>query len=130
MMGIKRFILFFSFFALAVFGIMKGLATWFEENIRLSPNLIPLFIFLYFLTIIVYFLSIWGMKKGAEYSVYSILGGIVIKMVISLSFIFYLFLKSAENQKVLALNFFSIYFLFTLFEVIVMLRNLRHQNKK
>lgn len=130
MMGIQRFIIFFSFFALVVFGIIKGLASWFEETIRLSQNFIPVFIFLYLLTIIVYFLGLWGMKKGAEYSVYSILGGIVIKMVISLSFIFYLFLKFPENQKVLALNFFSIYFLFTLFEVTVMLRNLRDQNKK
>lgn len=130
MMGIQRFIILFSFFALAVFGIIKGLTFLFEGTIRLSQNFIPVFIFLYLLTIIVYFLGLWGMKKGAEYSVYSLLGGIVIKMVISLSFIFYLFLKFPENQKVLALNFFSIYFLFTLFEVTVMLRNLRDQNKK
>lgn len=130
MTGLLRFIISFSFFALAVFFCIKGLASWFEGAIRLSPNFIPIFIFLYLLTISVYFLGLWGMKKGAEYSVYSILGGIVIKMVISLSIIFYLFLKSPENQKVLALNFFSIYFLFTLFEVTVMLRNLRDQNKK
>lgn len=129
-MGIQRFVLMFSFFALAVFGIIKVLASWFEGTIHLSSNFIPIFIFLYLLTIIVYFLGLWGMKKGAEYSVYSLLGGIVIKMVISLSFIFYLFLKFPENQKVLALNFFSIYLLFTLFEVTVMLRNLRDQNKK
>lgn len=129
-MGILRFIGFFSVFALAVFGVMKGLAPWFGDTVRLSSNFIPIFIFLYLLTIIVYFLGLWGMKKGAEYSVYSILGGIVIKMIISLSFIFYLFLKFPENQKVLALNFFSIYLLFTLFEVTVMLRNLRDQNKK
>lgn len=129
-MGLVRFVGFFSVFALVVFGAMKSLTFWFGETLRLSPNFIPIFIFLYLLTIIVYFLGLWGMKKGAEYSVYSILGGIVIKMIIALSFIFYLFIKSPENQKVLALNFFSIYLLFTLFEVMVMLRNLRDQNKK
>jgi hypothetical protein len=130
MMGLLRFVFYFSLFALAVLGIALGLASLFEEKILLSPNFIPIFIFLYFLTIIVYFLALWGMKKGAEYSVYSVLGGIVIKMILSLSLIFYLFLKSPENQKVLALNFFSMYFLFTLFEVTVLLCNLRDQNKK
>lgn len=130
MTGLLRFIIYFSFFALAVFSSINGLATWFDGTIQLSPNFNLIFVFLYLLTIVIYFLGLWGMRKCAEYSVYSILGGIVIKMVISLSFIFYLFLKSPENQKVLALNFFSLYFLFTLFEVTVMLRNLRDQNKK
>jgi hypothetical protein len=130
MMGLFRFVLYFSLFALAVLGITLGLAFLFGDIIRLSPNFIPIFVFLYFLTIIIYFLALWGMKKGAGYSVYSILGGIVIKMIFSLSLIFYLFLKSPENQKVLALNFFSLYFLFTLFEVSVLLCNLRDQNKK
>jgi len=130
MMGLYRFVLYFSLFALGVLGITQGLAFLLSDIILLSPNFIPIFIFLYFLTIIIYFLALWGMRKGAEYSVYSILGGIVIKMIFSLSLIFYLFLKSPENQKVLALNFFSMYFLFTLFEVTILLRNLRDQNKK
>ncbi len=130
MIGLLRFTFYFSLFSLAVFGIAQGLVVLFPGFVSLSPNFLPIFFFLYFLTIIIYFLGLWGMKKGAEYSVYSILGGIVIKMIVSLSLIFYLFLKSPENQKVLALNFFSLYFLFTLFEVTVMLRNLRDQNKK
>lgn len=130
MMGLFRFVFYFSLFALAILGITQGLAFLLGDIIVLSPNFIPIFIFLYFLTIIIYFLALWGMRKGAEYSVYSILGGIVIKMIFSLSLIFYLFMKSPENQKVLALNFFSMYFLFTLFEVTILLRNLRDQNKK
>jgi hypothetical protein len=129
-MSLLRFTFYFSLFSLAIFGLAQGLAFLFEGVVRLSPNFIPIFFFLYFLTIIVYFLGLWGMKRGAEYSVYSLLGGIVIKMIVSLSLVFYLFMKSPENKKVLALNFFSLYFLFTLFEVTVMLRNLRDQNKK
>src|SRR5690554_2234304 len=119
MIGLLRFTFYFSLFSFAVFGIAKGLAVWFAGFFVLSPNFIPIFFFLYFLTIIIYFLGLWGMKKGAEYSVYSILGGIVIKMIVALSIVLYLFVKSPENQKVLALNFFSLYFLFTLFEVTV-----------
>lgn len=129
-MGLPRFTAYFTIVALIVFGLAQVLAYWFAPFVLLSPNFFSIFVFLYFLTIIVYFLSLWGMRKGPEYSIYSILGGIVIKMLMSLSLILYLFVKSPENQKVLALNFFSLYFLFTVFEVTVMLCNLRDQNKK
>lgn len=129
-MGIVRFVFFFSLFALLVFTVGKVLASLFEGIEILSPSFTVLVVFLYFITLIVYFLSVFGLRLGDEYSVFSLLGGIVIKMLFSLSFIFYLFLKTSENHKVLALNFFSIYFLFTLFEVTVILRNLRDQNKK
>src|SRR5690554_7154724 len=81
------------------------------------------------LTAIVYVLSIFGLKKGPEYGVYAILGGIVIKLLFALSLFLAIVVKSAENQLVLGLNFFSLYLLFTAFEVIVLLRKLRHQNK-
>ena len=69
------------------------------------------------------------MKKGPEFGVYAILGGIVIKLLFALSLFLVIVVKSSENQLVLGLNFFSIYLLFTAFEVTVLLRKLRHQNK-
>ena len=130
MIGITRFVLYFTAFASLVFGIAKGVEYIYMDKLILSVNFIPVFIFLYVLTIIVYFLGVWGMRIGPENSIFSILGGVVIKMVLSLSFVFYLFLKFPENQKVLVVNFFLLYFLFTVFEVTVMLCNLRDQNKK
>lgn len=79
MIGIGRFVLFFTGFSLLVFGMAMGLSSLFKDTVILSPNFIPIFIFLFFLTIIVYFLGLWGMKKGAEYSVYSILGGSLLR---------------------------------------------------
>lgn len=130
MMSLSRFIIYFTLYSLLVFSIAFGFSVLWNERLILSPNFILVFVFLYSLTIIIYFLGLWGVKKGAEYSIFSLLGGVVIKMIISLSLVLYLFMNYPENQKVLALNFFSLYLLFTLFEVTVMLRNLRHQNKK
>lgn len=129
-MSIFRFILYFSGFASLVLGLALGLDGLLAGRGLLSPGFPVVFIFLFFLTLIVYILSFFGLNLGPEYGVIALLGGIVIKMVAALSMIFYLFIKWPDNQKVLALNFFSLYLLFTTFEVTVILRNLRDQNKK
>ena len=130
MVSIGRFVIYFSIYALIIFGLAFGMSLLWSNTMILSANFIPLFIFLFSLTIIVYFLGLMGIKEGSEFSVFTLLGGIVIKMVMSMSLILYMFIKFPDNQRVLALNFFSLYLLFSLFEVTVMLRNLRHQNKK
>lgn len=69
------------------------------------------------------------MKSSAEYGVYAVLGGIVMKMLFCLMLIVVLILKYPETKLVTAFNFFSLYLLFTIFEVICLLRNLRDQKK-
>src|SRR5699024_9571623 len=102
---------------------------WLPHTQVLSPNFTLLIGFLFVLTLIAFMLSYFGLKKNAEMGVFALLGGSVLKMIFALVFVFLLFRKSSENQFVLVLNFFSIYFLFTIFEVIVLLRILRDQNK-
>jgi len=127
-MNILKFFIAFSIFA--------GLTVLFPYVIEyyfpvsfLSEQFLLIAFYLFFLTIIVYIISYVGIKKGGQNSVLSILGGLIVKMIFGLAMILLLFLKTTENQKVLAGNFFYIYFLFSLFEVICLLRNLRDQNK-
>lgn len=127
-MSIARFILFFFIFSVFIFGLPYGLSYIIGEDL-VSEHYVPLFIFLFVLTTIVYVLSFFGMKKSGQTSVLALLGGLTLKMIFSLAMVLMLLLKDADNQKVLAGNFFYIYFLFTLFEVICLLRNLRDQNK-
>lgn len=128
-MSIPGFFIRFTAFSGLIGGIAWGLQFIFSPVEILSPNFWLMLIYLYFLTSIVYLLSIFGLKKGPEYGVYAILGGIVIKLLFALSLFLAIVVKSSENQLVLGLNFFSLYLLFTAFEVIVLLRKLRHQNK-
>lgn len=128
-MTIAGFFIRFTLFAALVAGLAWGVQHLVLPLVILSPNFTLLLVYLYFLTTIVYLLSIFGMKKGPEFGVYAILGGIVIKLLFALSLFLVIVVKSSENQLVLGLNFFSIYLLFTAFEVTVLLRKLRHQNK-
>lgn len=119
-----HFLIYAFFLALLVWIFVQNT----DSTIWLSEYFEVLFIFQFFLTIIVYSLSIFGIQKGGEYAVFTILGGVVIKLLLSLSLFLVVYLKGSDNQIVLGLNFFSIYLLLTCFEVIYLLRNLRHQN--
>jgi len=122
----------FSFLFLIYSLVVVGLPLLFEGQVSfplVSTFYIPLSLFLFCLTLIVYILSYLGIKKGGQTSVISLLGGLTMKMIFSLSLMLVLILKTADNQKVLAGNFFYLYFLFTVFEVTCLLRNLRDQNK-
>lgn len=122
------FIVAFTGYAIVIAGGALALQDWLQPTAVLSPNFWLLLGFLYFLTLIVYVLSVLGIKRGGEAGVLSILGGIIIKFLLAASLFLVILLKSNENQLVLGLNFFSIYLLFTVFEVIFLLRILRHQN--
>lgn len=96
----------------------------------LSEHYLLLCIFLYFVTVVAYSISSLGISANPEFGVYGILGGMTIKMIVSLSFfIFILYRFPVENRMAFGLNFFCIYFLMSLFEVIVLLRNLRRKIK-
>lgn|SRR5690606_1380192 len=127
-MSISKFILYFFLFSVCVFAIPYGVQKIVAADV-ISEYYVPLFLFLFVLTTIVYVMSFLGIKKGGQTSVLALLGGLTLKMIFSLAMVLVLLLKSTDNQKVLAGNFFYIYFLFTLFEVICLLRNLRDQNK-
>jgi hypothetical protein len=127
-MSIPRFTMLFFLYSLVVVAIPPGLEGRVSFPV-VSDHYPLLSFFLFFLTLIVYVLSYLGIKKGGQISVLSLLGGLTMKMIFSLSLMLVLILKTADNQKVLAGNFFYLYFLFTVFEVTCLLRNLRDQNK-
>lgn len=111
--------------AAAALGLERALA----PGEILSPHFWALFIALFLLTLVAYVVSDLGIRRGGEVSIYSIMGGIFIKMMLSLVLITVLIMKFPDNKLITAINFFSIYLLFTVFEVTCLLRNLRDQKK-
>ena len=76
-----------------------------------------------------YVLSDFGIRKGGELSIFGLLGGLFVKLLACLALVAVLIIKYPENKMLTAFNFFSLYFLFTAFEVTCLLRNLRDQNE-
>jgi hypothetical protein len=82
------------------------------------------------ITLIIYILSIIGIKKGGDHQAFILLGGIVIRLLASMALVLIYIVNIKVNSILFILNFFSIYLLFTVFEIYCLLRNLRHQIKK
>lgn len=88
-----------------------------------------LFGFLAGLTLIAYILAYLGIKRNPETGIMAIMGSIALKMLFSMAFVLIYSLNSKEKGIIVVLNFFSLYLLFSFFEIYSLLRNLRHQNK-
>ena len=128
-MKLSRFIISYHVFALFVAILAVGLQYIFSAHAILSPHFWLLFVTIFVLTLTAYILSDLGIRKGGEISIYSLIGGLFIKLFACLAVITVLIIKFPENKMLTAFNFFSLYFLFTVFEVLCLLRNLRDQNQ-
>lgn len=88
-----------------------------------------LFVFFAGITFIAYILADLGIKRNPETGIMAIMGSITLKMIFSMAFVLIYSLNSKEKGIVMVINFFSLYLLFSFFEIYSLLRNLRHQNK-
>ncbi|WP_139378593.1 hypothetical protein [Parapedobacter luteus] len=128
-MGLGRFILYYHLFALFVALLASALQRLLDESDLLSPHFWLLFVVVFTFTLAAYLMSDYGIRKGGELSIYSLIGGLFIKLFACLAVVAFLIIKFPENKTLTAFNFFSLYLLFTLFELICLLRNLRDQNQ-
>lgn len=128
-MSFLRFSLIFSIIVAVAGGFFYLLEVFDEKNIILVPKFWVVFGFQFFITLIAYSVSMFGMKKGAETGTFTIIGAITVKMLFSMGFVLAYLLKINVKGVSFAIQFFSLYFLFTAFEVYALLCNLRHQNK-
>lgn len=128
-MTLSRFFLFFSLFT-----FFLGLTAYLIDAQNpgagyLIPKFWVVFGAIAMLTLMAYIFAWIGIKKGGDFSVVAIMGSILIKLIFCMVLVLVYLLKFKVDPIVFVLNFISLYFLFTAFEVYALLCNLRHQNK-
>lgn len=128
-MSLQKFSINYTFYVLAIGLVAYALPILFPQVKLLSDNFWLVFGYLSVLTYIAYVLANFGIKRNPEAGVMAIMGSITLKLLFALGFVLVYSLKSTEKDLVFVLNFFSLYLLFTFFELYGLLRNLRHQNK-
>ena len=128
-MSFLRFSLIFTIISAVLAVIFYSIESFDERSVVLVPKFWVIFCFLFFITLIAYSVSLIGIKKGPETATFTIIGAITVKMLFSMGFVLAYLLKINVNGVYFAIQFFSLYFLFTAFEVYALLCNLRHQNK-
>jgi hypothetical protein len=128
-LSLAKFTLYYLIYTFVLAGIAYSLPYLFPDANLLVKKFWLVFGFLGGLTYIAYLTAFFGIKMDPQAGVMAIMGSIVLKMIFSLAFVLIYSLNSAEKGIVFALNFFSLYLLFSFFEIYSLLCNLRHQNK-
>ena len=128
-MTLSYFMIYYHLFGLGVAGIAVLLDVLFPGTAILGPWFWLLFAIVFILTVVAYVVSDLSIRRGGELSVFGLIGGLFIKLLVCLIVVAVLIIKFPENKMLTAFNFFSLYFLFTVFEVTCLLRNLRDQNQ-
>jgi hypothetical protein len=128
-LSLAKFTLYYLIYTFILAGVAYALPYIFPDVNLLVKKFWLVFGFLGGLTYIAYLTAFFGIKMDPQAGVMAIMGSIVLKMIFSLAFVLIYSLNSAEKGIVFALNFFSLYLLFSFFEIYSLLCNLRHQNK-
>ena len=128
-LSIPKFTFLYLLYSLLLAGVAFLLPSLFPQVTLLARKFWLVFCFVGGLTYIAYIVAYFGIKLDPESGVMAIMGSIVLKMIFSMAFVLIYSLNSKEKGLVFALNFFSLYLLFSFFEIYSLLRNLRHQNK-
>jgi hypothetical protein len=128
-LSLTRFILYYLLYTALLAAAAYFLPAIFPDAKLLVSKFWVLFGFLAGVTFVAYVLAFLGIKRNPEAGIMAIMGSIALKMLFSMAFVLIYSLNSKEKGMILVLNFFSLYLLFSFFEIYSLLRNLRHQNK-
>jgi hypothetical protein len=128
-LSIARFTFLYVLYCGLIAAISAGIPLIFPTFDLLAERFWVLFFFLSGLTYIAYLMADLGIKRNPEVGVMAIMGSITLKMLFSLAFVLIYSQKSHQMGLKFLVSFFSLYLLFSFFEIYCLLRNLRHQNK-
>ena len=129
-MSLAKFTSIYFIFVGLLIGVIAVLPLVFPARQLYVNNFWIMFGFLAGITYIAYMLVDIGVKRDPEVGVMAIMGSIAVKMIFCMAFVLIYSIKAKGIGPVFLLNFFSLYLLFTAFEIYCLLRNLRHQNLK
>ncbi len=128
-MSLQKFIIYYLLYVGLLASVAVLLPKLFPDVKLLADKFWLVFGFLGGLTFIAYVVAFLGIKRNPETGVMAIMGSIILKLIFSMGFVLIYSLNHAGKDLIFVFNFFSLYLLFTFFEIYGLLRNLRHQNK-
>lgn len=123
-------LLYFVLFVALMTAVSGVLASFDMTSHLFSPDFWLVFVFFALVTFVAYATALVGIKQAKEAGVMVIMVAFFVKLLSSLVFVLIYSKKHDEVELRFIFNFFILYLLFSLFEILGLLRNLRHQNLK
>ncbi|TZF81285.1 hypothetical protein FW774_18605 [Pedobacter sp. BS3] len=127
-MNLKKYVAGFAGFTILLIGGIL-LVQHIVGEAFFIPKFWVVFGFIAVTTLIASLGALQGIKRSGDLSVYIILGATTIKLLLCMGLAVFYLLNFKVKGMIFAADFFSVYLLFTAFEVYTILHNLRHQNK-
>lgn len=128
-MNLKKFSFWSVLIALFLLAISSSLSSM-NLKMELFIKPYPYFVLFFMLiTILAYWLGMYGLKKAADSSVFIVLGTVVAKMLLSMIFALIFIYGSRFNKVAFLISFFLPYFIYTIFEIYSLMSNLRALKK-
>jgi hypothetical protein len=125
LLNIARFTLLYLGFCMLLAGLATLLPQLFPNTDLLIDKFWVLFCFLAGITYIAYLTADLGIKKNPEVGVMAIMASITVKMLFSLAFVLIYSMKAQQMGLIFLLNFFSLYLLFSFFEIYFLLKSMK-----
>lgn len=129
MLSLKRFLVYYALYVAFLASCALVFNFLFPTQNWLANQFWVIFGFVAGVTLSAYILVHFGVKFNPETGILAVMISIAFKMLFCLTFIVAYSFKVKEIGLAFVFNFFSLYLLFTAFEIYALLRNLRHQNK-
>jgi hypothetical protein len=126
----QRSIIYYIAYTICLIGIVLLLPIIFPDTILFIAKFWVVFGFIAGITFIAFLVALFGIKRNPETGVTAIMVSIALKLLFSMAFVLVYVLKTPVSSLLFVLNFFSLYFLFSGFEIYALLCNLRHSIKK
>ncbi|MET4081453.1 hypothetical protein ABIB40_001399 [Pedobacter sp. UYP30] len=124
----------FTSYYFILIGILLGVVFLLDQFVPRTQLFVPkfwlIFGFLAGITYIAYVLVAVGIKRDPQMGVMAIMGANAVKLLFCMGFVLVYTLKVPGNTTIFLANFFSLYLLFSVFEIYCLLFNLRHQKLK
>ena len=128
-MKIKQFSFVVILMAVVLLGLSELLA-WALPDLELFIGPYPYFVLFFgLITILAYWIGLYGLKKSADSSVFIVLGSVVAKMLLSMIFALIFIYGGRFNKIAFLISFFLPYFIYTAFEIYSLMSNLRALKK-
>ncbi len=125
----KRFFIAFGICTIAI-ALLPALADNLGKSGWLVPGFWLLFQFFSSLTFLISLAVIWAQQKNGTLGGQVFLGATTLKLLLCMTIALIYTHRYKVNDIVFVLDYFYLYFLYTVFEIYVLLTNLRVQNKK
>lgn len=127
-MGILKYSIYNLFIGVILYFFGVLINNWSSKMVFLPTY--PIFIFFFFvISLLVYIICVFGLKKEADSSVFIVLGAVVVKLLLSMVFALIFIYGNRIDKVGFLISFFLPYFIYSTFEIYTLLYNLRALKK-